>query len=550
MVLRWDALLAHHLARELDARLRGTRLRALRLDARLRDLTLLFRDETLRWRLHPTRGWLDFHPPQDPGPGDRPLPYRVVSVDAPPDERLVVLRLAHARRRGAEAAVVVQLQGNQWNAFFVEGAHHRIRHVLRSDRGVQKLAVGANWTPPASPRLGIEGDPPEDVWGRVALASPHLERRRALIGSIAWTSSLNADAILGPEGSSPEDLSRRWRAVARPDVPPDPVVLRLPSGPQPYPVPLPDVGSDPATSLIDALAASAALADRVEPPLPTPLLEALEEALEQARGRLFRLERELTSLPDADAARRVGDLLLARFHEVPGGASEAELEGFDGAPVRVALDPALSVQDNARRYYDRAARVARARVRLPELRDEARRDLSRLEEAWKAAAEGGHDPDAILDALPAAVRRTLLRPERGARRERVGPAPLPYRIYRSSGGLEIRVGRGARHNDALTFKHAAPGDVWLHARHAAGAHVILRWPGPGSPPGRDLEEAAVLAAYHSRARTSGKVPVDWTFRKYVRKPRGAAPGAVAPQRVKTLFVAPDPDRVAALESGE
>ena len=80
----------------------------------------------------------------------------------------------------------------------------------------------------------------------------------------------------------------------------------------------------------------------------------------------------------------------------------------------------------------------------------------------------------------------------------------------------------------------------MHARHAAGAHVILRWGRPGSPPGRDLEEAAVLAALNSRARTSGSVPVDWTLRKYVRKPRRAAPGAVLPERVKTVFVEPDP----------
>jgi predicted ribosome quality control (RQC) complex YloA/Tae2 family protein len=81
--------------------------------------------------------------------------------------------------------------------------------------------------------------------------------------------------------------------------------------------------------------------------------------------------------------------------------------------------------------------------------------------------------------------------------------------------------------------------VWLHARHTAGAHVILRWNGSGNPPARDLEEAAILAALHSKARTSGSAPVDWTLRKYVRKPRGAAPGSVAPDRVRTVFVEPD-----------
>ena len=80
--------------------------------------------------------------------------------------------------------------------------------------------------------------------------------------------------------------------------------------------------------------------------------------------------------------------------------------------------------------------------------------------------------------------------------------------------------------------------------------MVLRWPGPGAPPARDLEEAATLAALHSKARTSASVPVDWTYRKYVRKPRGSPPGAVVPDRVKTLFVAPDPALMESLAERE
>jgi predicted ribosome quality control (RQC) complex YloA/Tae2 family protein len=102
------------------------------------------------------------------------------------------------------------------------------------------------------------------------------------------------------------------------------------------------------------------------------------------------------------------------------------------------------------------------------------------------------------------------------------------------------VGRGARHNDDLTFHHSDPNDIWLHARHVGGAHVVLRWNGDGSPPARDLAEAATLAALHSSARTSGSVPVDWARRKHVRKPRSSPPGRVLVERGKTVFVEPDP----------
>jgi predicted ribosome quality control (RQC) complex YloA/Tae2 family protein len=116
--------------------------------------------------------------------------------------------------------------------------------------------------------------------------------------------------------------------------------------------------------------------------------------------------------------------------------------------------------------------------------------------------------------------------------------------------LEVRVGRGSKANDQPTFKHSAPNDVWLHARHSSGAHVVLRWNGGETPPARDLEQAANLAALHSKARTSGSVPVDWTRRKYVRKPRKAPPGSVQLDRAKTLFVEPEPSLLDRLKKRE
>ena len=190
-------------------------------------------------------------------------------------------------------------------------------------------------------------------------------------------------------------------------------------------------------------------------------------------------------------------------------------------------------------YYDRAAKVERARIRLPALMEEARARLDALERVLARARAGQASAEEVEAVTPARV----------GPRAAGDPGPsLPYRVFRSSGGLEIRVGRGSRHNDDLTFRHSDPGDVWLHAQQAAGAHVVLRWRGPGNPPSRDLEEAAVLAAVHSKARGSGVVAVDWTLRKYVRKPRGSKPGAVLPDRVKTLFVRPDQDRAEALRA--
>jgi predicted ribosome quality control (RQC) complex YloA/Tae2 family protein len=209
------------------------------------------------------------------------------------------------------------------------------------------------------------------------------------------------------------------------------------------------------------------------------------------------------------------------------------IEDFDGTPVDVELDPALSAARNADRLYEQAAKRERAAQQLPALVRQVKDALDNVDRLLTDARSGHADEDALRKVL--AELETDRSPGTHAR------APsLPYRRYRTSGGLEVRVGRGSRANDALTFHHAAPDDVWLHARDVAGAHVVLRWAQRNqNPPRRDLQEAAVLAAWHSRARTSGMVPVDWTRRKYVRKPRGAPPGLVRPDRVQTVFVEPN-----------
>jgi predicted ribosome quality control (RQC) complex YloA/Tae2 family protein len=260
------------------------------------------------------------------------------------------------------------------------------------------------------------------------------------------------------------------------------------------------------------------------------LLARLEHSMNRAARRLTSLEAQLSGLEDPAAARALGDLILARYHEVPPGTSKATLTGFDGTSVEVELDPAEPAHANAARYYDRATRSERAAERLPRLLEKARVEVEELEDLARRVREGTADEGEVARRIgPAAPT------PRGERQTRA----LPYRPFRSSGGLEIRVGKGAKYNDDLTFRHSSPNDVWLHARHTAGAHVVLRWQGEGRPPARDLQEAATLAALHSKARTSGSVPVDWTLRKYVRKPRRSPPGQVAVERTETLFVEPD-----------
>jgi predicted ribosome quality control (RQC) complex YloA/Tae2 family protein len=594
--IRYDSLLVHYLARELDERLRARRLRGVRLDSEARRFVLEMDDERLVWELHPSRGWIRLV--QDAGAATiqaaaegwagRRIPTqrrpRIRRVTAPPDERWLEIEI-DAGGQDRASRFVVELLTNQWNVIALAPDRTIVGALRSRETGGRTLRPGVPYMPPgAGAGTGAAGagrhpredrttpprregtDAPVDRarwWELLGDLAPE-ERARALVRSLAWTSPLNVGAILGPAGepnstgSHPTEpgpmevrggvgaeigigptqpLDDAWRRygdiVSRPPAHPQLIELGRPT---PYPLPLPGVPGRSMLSLLAALDAAAEAPATLAPEVRAALVDRLDRV--RRRGERLRAEAEEAPLR-AEALRHNADLLMAQLHRVSRGDTKVTLDDFAGGSVVVELDPRLGPADNAQALYDRARKRTRAAARLPERVRDAVSEGSRIESLIAAIDAGRAEPEEVERWL------AEVRPADGPAGE---ATRLPYRRYRSSGGLEIRVGRAGRANDELTFHHAAPDDIWLHARDTAGAHVILRWNDrEQNPPQRDLLEAATLAALNSRARTSGTVPVDWTRRKHVRKPRKAPPGAVIPDRVATIFVQPDPalpDRLA------
>ncbi|MQA90786.1 MAG: DUF814 domain-containing protein [Gemmatimonas sp.] len=545
----YDPLLVHYLAKELRGRLRSRGCAAAPSFAPDLSVTLpLDAAEQLRVDLHPTRGW--FRVLSAPHQAATFGPEAVCAdVTAPADERLLRINLFEEGRFSDQARTLVfELHTNQWNAILL-GNDDRIVTVLRPRRaGLRLLRPGERYfAPEGKSRFGASDVDPEVAlrqWIDTLEPLGSLDRRRALLTGFAWTGALSVDWILGEQPSDLEASFRRWWWLrSRPSD--DPAVLTMDGHRQPYPLRLAGIEAAPAATLLDAMAE---LADEGSPARqPDRRMEAAlglaEERRSAATRKLERLRTELGNAGEADRLQAIGDLLLAKLHTVPRGASAVELGDWSGETVHIELDPRQSPAENATRYYTEAGRRRRAEQRLPALLSEAQEELERWTEVPEAISSGGAVPDWLGEQLDRRAERSAMTNDEAA--------TLPFRTYRTSGGLEVRVGRSARDNDRLTFHASSPNDVWLHARSVPGSHVILRWPDPdGAPPARDLTEAAQIAAVYSRARTSGTVPVDWTRRKYVRKPRGAAPGAVVPQRVKTIFVEPDEGAVDALREKE
>jgi predicted ribosome quality control (RQC) complex YloA/Tae2 family protein len=287
-----------------------------------------------------------------------------------------------------------------------------------------------------------------------------------------------------------------------------------------------------------------------------------------------RLRDELTEADQGAGLRRQAEALLAFGSRVPKGASQARLEDPSGSgeSLDIRLDPALSFSRNAARLFQKAARLERA---LPVRRRKLEQveallehiaawtdrttvggmDRSTLEEAralasglepglrrrWTAAlVEWRQALDATRTPIERAgfdARRTATaREARSHAAEETGPHPRSFEL---PGGWIVLVGRSNQENDALTHRMARPDDLWLHARGVAGSHVVLRRAGRKDPPGkRVIEQAAGIAAYFSKARTSGMAPVIYTEKRHVRKPRKGAPGLAVCTREKVVMVEP------------
>lgn len=285
------------------------------------------------------------------------------------------------------------------------------------------------------------------------------------------------------------------------------------------------------------------------------LLRAVEQHLRRTERKIAAQRDELEEASRAEQHRIAGDLITAHLHVIPAGADRVQLPNFyeDGAPVVLSLDPALSPAANAQAYYRKYQKAKKGQAVARERLD-ASIEERRYLESVKTALTICETESELAEIRLELSQSGYLNPEAGDKPKkersskglRPGHAVQPLR-FRSSDGFTILVGRNNRQNDLLTMEIAHDDDVWLHTKEIPGAHVIVQTRGREVPE-TTLVEAASVAAYYSQARASANVPVDFTLRKHVRKPKGARPGMVIYERQRTLFVTPDRELIRRLEA--
>lgn len=300
------------------------------------------------------------------------------------------------------------------------------------------------------------------------------------------------------------------------------------------------------SKLLDAFYAERESSERIRQK-GQDLIRSVTTIRDRVARKLGFQRKELEDTQDREALRVLGDLITANLYRLEKGMKTFEAENFydpEGCVVTVKLDPLRSPSQNAARYYKEYQKAKTAEQVLTEQIQKGETELVYLQSVLEtlSRAEGERDLEDIRREMEDGgyIRR---RSKEKGKIKRSATKPFEFR---ASSGLRISVGRNNSQNDELTCKLASRSDLWFHVQGIHGAHVIL-WTEGKDPDLRSMTEAAQLAAWFSQGRAGGKIPVDYTPVKFVKKPNGAKPGMVVYQQYETAYVTPDEDVVKALQ---
>ena len=277
------------------------------------------------------------------------------------------------------------------------------------------------------------------------------------------------------------------------------------------------------------------------------LIRSVTSARDRCRRKLAQQRQEYAKCQDRDQLRISGELITANLYRMERGQTKLTAENYydpDCREITIPLDPLLTPQQNAAKYYKRYTKARTAEKYLTEQMALAERDEAYLESVLEELRQAETEQD-FLD-IRAELRENGFLKRSGKEKKELKRATKP-REFRTSGGWRVLVGRNNRQNDQLTTKTADYRDLWLHTQKIHGSHVILCCQGQAVPE-EDLLQAARLAAYFSQAKDSANVPVDCAAVRYVKKPAGARPGMVTYTNARTLYVTPEEAEVKALSA--
>lgn len=499
---------------------------------------------------------------------------RISSIRQPGMERVVEFELEHRNEMGdpCKKFLIVELMGKHSNIIFCDENRmilDSIKHVSSHMSSVREVLPGRDYFLPhtqekSDPLTIAETEFIETICHKPCNISKALYTSLTglsplIAEEICYRASIDgSDAAQSLNETAATHLYHTFRRLMDQVVEGDftPNIIYRDNEPVEYAVlPLTQYGSEyhsetfpTVSSMLETYYASRDTLNRIRQK-SSDLRRIVQTALERNRKKYALQQKQMKDTAKKDKYKVYGELINTYGYGLEEGCKSFKaLNYYTNEEITIPLDPTLTPQENAKKYFDRYGKLKRTEEALTEQLADTESEIEHLESISNALdiALAESDLSQIKEELT--EYGYIKKHYSGKKGAKAQTKSKPFH-YVSSDGFDIFVGKNNFQNDELTFKQATGNDWWFHAKKMAGSHVVVKTP-DGELPDRTFEEAGRLAAYYSKGRTAPKVEIDYIQKKHVKKPGGAKPGFVVYYTNYSLMAEPDITGIQEVPSGK
>ena len=549
--MSFDGFFLHHMVEELRSELVNGRIQKINQPFE-QELVLQIRSNRQSHRLllsaHPVFGRIQLTQTTFENPA-QPSTFIMVlrkylqgalieSIEQVENDRIVEITVSNKNEIGdhIQATLIIEIMGKHSNILLVDKSSHKIleviKHVGFSQNSYRTLLPGSTYiAPPSTESLNPFTTKDEKLFEILQTQETTAKNLQNFFQGLGRDTANELEKILV------SDKLATFRNFFNQETKPCLTETSF------SPVPFANQVGEPFTNLSDLLDTyykDKAERDRVKQQA-SELIRRVENELQKNRHKLKKQEKELLATDNAEEFRQKGELLTTFLHQVPNDQDQVILDNYyTNQPITIALDKALTPNQNAQRYFKRYQKLKEAVKYLTDLIEETKSTILYLESVETVLNQAG------LEEI-AEIREELIQTGfiRRRQREKIQKRKKPEQYLASDGKTIIYVGRNNLQNEELTFKMARKEELWFHAKDIPGSHVVIS--GNLEPSDEVKTDAAELAAYFSQGRLSNLVQVDMIEVKKLNKPTGGKPGFVTYTGQKTLRVTPDPEKIVSMK---
>ena len=549
--MSFDGFFLHHMVEELRAELLNGRIQKINQPFD-QELVLQIRSNRQSHRLllsaHPVFGRIQLTETTFENPA-QPSTFIMVlrkylqgavieSIEQIENDRIVEITVSNKNEIGddIQATLIIEIMGKHSNILLVDKSSNKvlevIKHIGFSQNSYRTLLPGATYiAPPSTEALNpftIKDGKLFEILQTQELTAKNLQ---------SLFQGLGRDTAIELENLLTDDRLSKFREFFKQET--NPCLTDKSFSCVPFSTKIEGHFSS-LSQLLDVFYKDKAERDRVKQQA-SELIRRVENELQKNRQKLKKQEKELQATENAEEFRQKGELLTTFLHQVPNDQDQVVLDNYyTNQPITIALDKALTPNQNAQKYFKRYQKLKEAVKYLTELIEETKATILYLESVETVLNQAG------LDEI-AEIREELIQTGfiRRRQREKIQKRKKPEKYLASDGKTIILVGRNNLQNEELTFKIARKEELWFHAKDIPGSHVVIS--GNLNPSDEVKTDAAELAAYFSKGRLSNLVQVDMIEIKKLNKPTGGKPGFVTYTGQKTLRVTPDSEKIQSMK---